>query len=142
MKKLVTATILTFALALPAAYAEQEHHGAEQATGSKMGHDMGGMDSGMGQGAMHERMQKMHQTMQEIHKTQDSDKRQRLMQEHMQQMQKAMGDMHSMMGANGMGENMTIEQRQQMMHKRMDMMQEMMGQMMEQMQAQQEPTQD
>ena len=38
--------------------------------------------------------------------------------------------------------NMTIEQRQQMMHKRMDMMQEMMGQMMEQMQAQQEPTQD
>jgi adenylosuccinate synthase len=135
MKNLATATILTLALALPVAYAEQAPHGADQAAGSGMSQKMGGM----GMGAMHERMQKMHQTMQEVHDTKDPEKRQRLIREHMQQMQQAMGGMQNMMGASSMGQNMDIEQRQQMMQKRIDMMQQMMGQMMEQMQAQQPP---
>lgn len=137
-KHIATAAILASALIVPIAYAQQDHHGANQAGGSGMSQNMGSMDKQ----AMHGRMEKMHRTMREIHQTDDAEERQRLMHEHMQQMHEAMGGMKSMMGANGMDQNMDVEQRQQMMQKRMDMMQQVMGQMIEQMQTQQEQAQD
>lgn len=152
MKKLTLATVLMLAIHLPVAYADDSHHPEQAQAG---GQAAAAQEKGIGMMDM-DRMQEMHKTMERIQRSKDPAERERLMREHMHQMQEMMADMHNMMGIgmmmqggsggmmgkDGKGKEMTMEERQRMLGQRMDMMQGMMEQMMEHMMAQQGTVKD
>ena len=129
---ILLAAILSAALSVPIASAQETSTPAKPAMSMEMNKQMP---------QMQENMKKMQQQMEKIRATSDPKERQKLMQEHMQSMQENMKAMHGMGGPmmmadkkGGMAEG-DMMKRHEMMEKRMDMMQMMMEQMMQHNQA-------
>ena len=129
---ILLAAILSAALSVPIASAQETSTPAKPAMSMEMNKQMP---------QMQENMKKMQQQMEKIRATSDPKERQKLMQEHMQSMQENMKAMHGMGGPMMMADKkggMTegdMMKRHEMMEKRVDMMQMMMEQMMQHNQA-------
>ena len=135
---ILLAAILSAALSVPIASAQETSTPAKPAMSMEMNKQMP---------QMQENMKKMQQQMEKIRATSDPKERQKLMQEHMQAMQENMKTMHGMggpmmMGGDQRGGKMMADKkggmaegdmmkRHEMMEKRMDMMQMMMEQMVQ-----------
>ena len=135
IRKLII-SIFVLSIATAPAFANEDHHPADSATGKTVSTVTAQPSDGMGmmqmQG-MQQHMDKMHDLMEKARAAKSDKERHTLMQEHMQEMRKTMGKMQGMMGGKDskMGV-MPMEKRMEEMEAGMDIMQKMMKQMMDQ----------